>query len=266
MNLSTPTSPKPREPLSILLLGAPGSRKTTFALQFPGVYVIDTDGNLAGPETTIRHGIKDIKTGKLLVSPLDPNLSYSWDSANFTSVGDGPKLEVPMAMRYDRVKDLLTASRNLDCQTVFVDSFTMIDHFIITKILKAQSRDELKPNDYQVVKSNYWELLTKLKGTGKVFIATCHEIPMYEPSPSNMMKEVLVGYEPSLSGKVRHFLGAFFTDIWRCAIEPEATAAGVVMKAKLYTSKTTKSPDLKNSLGLPAVMDATYSEIKKYIV
>lgn len=265
MNLSTPTSPKPREPLSILLLGAPGSRKTTFALQFPQVYVIDTDGNLAGPETTIRHGIKDIKTGKLLVPPIDPNLTYGWDSANFTSVGE-TKLEVPMADRYDRVKSLLTASRNLDCQTVFVDSFTMIDHFIITKILKAQSRDELKPNDYQVVKSNYWELLTKLKGTGKVFIATCHEIPMYEPSPSNMMKEVLVGYEPSLSGKVRHFLGAFFTDIWRCAVETEATPAGNVTKAKLYTSKTPKSPDLKNSLGLPAVMDASYSEIKKYIV
>lgn len=266
MKLSTPSAPKPREPLSILLLGPPGSRKTTFALQFPELYVVDTDGNLAGPETTIRHGIKDIKTGKPTILPINPELSYGWDSANYIEGPNDTKVEVPMAERYARVMQLISAAKTLQQKTVFLDSLTMLDHFIITKILKEQSKEALDTRDYQPLKSAYWALLTKLKGTGKSFIATCHEVPITESDSKNMLKQNVIGYEPSISGKLRHYLGAFFTDIWRCAIETEATTSGPVTKAKLYTCKTPKSPDLKNSLGLPAVMDASYAELKKYIV
>ena len=48
MQLSTPEKNKPREPKSILLIGPPGSGKTTLALQFPKVCVMDCDRNLDG--------------------------------------------------------------------------------------------------------------------------------------------------------------------------------------------------------------------------
>ena len=265
MKLSTPASPKPREPLSILLLGPPGSRKTTFVLStFPDLYVIDTDGNLAGPESTIRQGIKDKATGKSLVNPLNPDLSYGWDSANYTEGPNDTQVEVPMHARYDRVMQLLTAAKNISQKYVFLDSLTMIDYFIVSKIMKEQSSSAISTKDYQTIKSNYWALLTKLKGTGKAFIATCHETPIIESSPTNMMKEVVTGHEPSLSGKIRHFLGAFFSDIYRCQVETVPTTAGNATKANIYTCKTPKSADLKNSLGLPAVIEQ--HEFKKYIL
>jgi predicted NACHT family NTPase len=61
MNVSSPTNPRPLTPLKILLIGPPGSRKTTFGLQFPNVYVEDCDRNLNGPERWLRaNGLKEL--------------------------------------------------------------------------------------------------------------------------------------------------------------------------------------------------------------
>ncbi len=247
MNISSPTTPKPREPLSILLLGPPGSRKTTLTMQFPKPYFIDCDGNLDGPEKFLRaNGHKE--------------LTYGYDSAN-TENGK----EVPVHDRYDRTLSLASNCKDLDVSTVILDGLTLVDQFLVQKILKTQSQSELKPKDYATIKSAYWNLLVRLRASGKDHIVLCHEVPNYETDPKNMMKEIITGYEASISGKFRHFLGAFFKDIWRCQVEQEATPKGMVTVSKLYTCKTVKSPDLKNSLGMPAVMAASYTEIKKYL-
>lgn len=249
MKLSTPSAPKPREPLSILLLGPPGSRKTTLAMQFPRPYFIDCDGNLDGPERYLRaNGF--------------PQLEYGYDSVNFTDDGK----EVAVEKKYDRLEQLLRSARTADCQTVIVDSMTMVNEFIIRKVLDEQKQPAMRPIDWQPLKSFYWKLLVSgIRGMGKTTIVTCHEIILTEPDPKAVMKENIVGYKPSVQGGIADYFGAFFTDIFRCVIETEATTKGPVTKSKLYTCKTTKSPDLKNSLGLPAVIDASYAEIKKYI-
>jgi hypothetical protein len=232
-------------------------------LQFPKLGVVDCDENLDGPESTIRQGIKDKITGKQLVAPIMPDLSYTYGSVNYFD----DARTVPMESRYKRAMDLLNEFKSMpDIQTICLDSLTMMDHYIIKKVLDDQKRTELKPLDYATIKNLYWGLLvTGLRASGKDHIVSCHEIPITEPSPGNMMKEVITGYEPSVTSKIRHFLGAFFKDIWRMVIETEATAQGNVSVVKLYTCKTPKSPELKNSLGLPAVMTASYAEIAKYI-
>ena len=249
MKLSTSTTPKPREPLSILLLGPPGSRKTTLSMQFPKPYFVDCDGNLDGPERFLRkNGFAD--------------LAYGYDSVNFTDDGK----EVRAEDKYDRLELLLRSARTADCETVVVDSMTMVNEFIIRKVLKEQNQSAMRPVDWQPLKSYYWKLLVSgIRALGKTTIVTCHEIILTEPDPKQVMKELIVGYKPSVQGGIADYFGAFFTDIWRSVIETEPTTKGPVTKTKLYTCKTPKSPDLKNSLLMPAVIDASYAEIKKYL-
>ena len=244
MKTSTPTSPKEKEPLSILLLGPPGSGKTTLAMQFPDVHFIDCDRNLDGPERYVR--------------TIKPSLTYTYDSIMVTDDNQ----EVKVEDRYDRLRAKLVEARTLPCQTVVIDTMTMVNEYIIRKVLKQQGQSAMRPMDYQPMKSFYWELLVSgIRSMGKTTIVTCHEIIMTEPDSKQIMKENIVGYKPSVTGGIADYFGGFFTDIWRCETSPTPRGTSYIIR----TNKTTKSPDLKSSMGLPAELPANYEEIKKYL-
>src|SRR5437667_7387442 len=88
MKTSSPQTPKSPSPLKILIMGPPGSRKTTLGLQFPDVHVLDCDNNLDGPERWLR-------------SNGHATLSYTHDSIRYDD--EGKPLEIEDC--YNRVID-----------------------------------------------------------------------------------------------------------------------------------------------------------------
>lgn len=241
MNTSTPTSPKPPSPRKILLIGPPGSRKTTLGLQFPNVYVEDCDRNLDGPERWLRtNGHKE--------------LSYSYNNVRYDSKGQMREI----SDCYNALCDDLTLMANSPSefkqfQTVFVDSLSHVNEFLIRHVLKLQQKKnhplEMEARDWSPFKSYaYILLVSKLEQINKHIICSCHEVKLTETDPKQLMVERVIGYEPFFQGRVGDIIGAFFTDVWRLEIRP---APGGKTETWLQTVKHPRCEHLKNSLGLP---------------
>jgi len=229
MKQSTPTSPKPPDPLSILLIGPPGGGKTTLEMSFPSICVCDCDENLDGPERFLRSKSKDF--------------SYSYERIRY----DDKDLPLDLDKCYDGLMEkLITLKANEHIKTVAVDSLTSVNEFIIQKILRAQRRGEMEARDWIPFKSRMLELINRLRGLGKTSICAVHESKITEPDPKNMMNKTIVGYEPSIQGSIVDYFGGFFTDMWRCTAE---AAPGGLVEFRLQPIRSAKS-DLKNSVGL----------------
>lgn len=246
ITLSTPEKPKPSSPRKILLIGPPGSRKTTFGLQFPNVYVEDCDRNLDGPEKYLR--------------------STGWQG---TYAYNNVRYDAQNKMReihdcYNALCDDLTLMANSpkefeQFQTVFVDSLSHVNEFIIRHVLKMQNKPaktlEMEARDWSPFKSYaYMLLVARLEQINKHVICSCHEMKLTEADPKKVMEVRVVGYEPFFQGKVGDIIGAFFTDVWRLEVRP-----GLADKSEtwLQTVKHPKCEHLKNSLGLPAELNVT---------
>lgn len=259
MKISSPTSPKPVEKKSILLIGPPGGGKTSLLMQFPNLCILDCDRNLDGPDNMIRHGLKDA-TGKIVKSPLNPALSYWYEPIYM----DDTEKPVPVEKCYDYLMQKLTAvAANPSIDWVAIDSLTHINEFIIRKVSAGEKKDVMDPRDWIPFKSHFLNLLvSKIRGLGKHVIATVHEVIQWETDPKNIMVKYEKKYEPSVQGSIADFFGAFFTDMWRCEAK-----IGAMSKVEFWlrTQKTQKS-DLKNSFGLPPDMkDPTWAELNKYM-
>lgn len=259
MKTSSPTSLKPPTPLKILLMGREGTRKTTLCLQFPSVYILDCDRNLDGPELMLRKGLKDT-AGKQLVPPIKPDLSYLYESIRYDDAG----ISLDVEECYNRICDKLKAFKSdpiaKDVKTVVVDSLSHVNEFIIRHTLKMQGKlkktYEMEARDWSPFKSFAYTLLVgRLEEINRTVICTCHEQKVYgPPSQTNLMQPEIIEYEPFFQGKMGEMLGAFFTDVWRTELR---NAPGGKTEMYLQVTKTPKSPNLKNSVGMPPEINIT---------
>lgn len=253
MKQSTPTTPKPKQPKSILLIGPPGGGKTTLAMQFPGLVIFDCDLNLDGPEEYLRDKAK---------LPI----SYNYETITLDTDTDKPR---PVNECYDYIitkLKVLSETPPPDFQTFVLDGLTMINEFVIQKVLAQQNNKVLmEPHFWAPFKSHLMALLVgRLRSLGVNTIVTCHEFIITRPStdPKKIMQEEIVKFCPAVQGGITDFFGGFFTDVLRCTSTP-----GVAGKVdfKLETVKTTLS-ELKNSMGLPGVMESpTYAKLEPYL-
>lgn len=240
---STPTSLRPPQPKQILLIGTPGAGKSTLSMQFPNPYFIDADLNLEGPERRLRK--------------MFPSLEYRYDAVSI----DDALAEVPEGDRFQRLVRLSDKAR-LDpwVKTIIDDSLTNISQFLIWEIMAKQAIQQLRPQDWGAHTGGMYSLLIKQKMIGKTIIMTCHREDK-KKKVDKTLEEVVIGYLPAIRPGIQETLGGFFTDIWHVTLEPKP---GDVFENRIRTMPTTMMPYLKNSMGMPADMPATWAEIKKY--
>lgn len=246
MNTSSPTTPGLQCPYSILLRGSPGAHKTTLALQFPNVGILDCDENLRGPEAYIHTVLK---------KPLE----YRYTRIRYDD--NGKPIENPEEWWKRYVKSFNEMVLDPWVKTIVTDSLTGLNHMLLLYTLKIQGVVAIEKMERQhwlpFIKSMQ-ELAFRMRQTGKTNLVTTHET-----STTNKQGEV-IKYDISLSTKLRENFGWIFTDVWYIEAQPDL--AGQKRPSKLFCTPAGLRKDLKSTNPLiPQELEATWENVNKYL-
>lgn len=218
--------------LRLLLQGESGSGKTTKALQFPGVWVIDCDLNLAGPLRWLRENNKPLPIGYDTVDRKD----------------DGTV--VPEGMRWQRICDLLRdigqrAGPNL--RTIVLDSMSKMNDYNKAHVLRT---NPTKTGGFEMPSwgffyQNWVAMIGTLTAAKINLVVTAHD---------RVDKDELDGSTRvflNVQGQFQSVAGSLFTDVWHAEVKK---VAGVPPRHEwiVRTVSDYRYAGLKNSLGLPA--------------
>lgn len=219
-------------------MGPPGGGKTTFALQWPNLWVADCDQNLAGPLRFLK------AQGRL------PTFSY--DSIAL----DDSNKPLNFVEQWERVEARTTAAlTDPNIQTLFIDSLTHVDRILYQYCCAKQGVKELEFQQWNLFKNTIYRYIMRIRSSGKTLIIACHE-KIETDKKGNVEK-----YTPVISTNIKDYFSYLFTDVWRCTL---SDAGGGKLKATVTTHPTAVS-DLKNSLLLGREVEATYSAVKQAI-
>ena len=226
---------------AILIVGDPGTRKTSLCLQFPKPYIFDADNNLAGPTRAY------------------PDIEFSFDNGHVTSEdwvdkklgvdykeGDAIKPE----HRYLwMAKCLNEASKSDEVQTIVVDSLTSVSEFIMSEIKRQERmKDDATMRIQDWGKYSYFlkNLVVQLKTTEKLVVFTAHNVVDKDESDGRFKTFLAV------PGQSKHTLSGLFNDVWGNYLKQ--SGAGSAQKHE-WRVRTLPNGDndhrgLKESLGL----------------
>jgi hypothetical protein len=250
---------------ALLLVGSPGSGKTTLGLQFPNVYVLDADDNLQGPTEYLK------RTG--LYKP------YFYDSAYRDSEGK----EVSPFQRYTHcVKCLTEAANSPEIDTIFLTSLTGFRDIVRDDILRQRpSNPSVKiggnvptpteanrgmvgfvQQEWDTFAFYFRNLVTLMRSSGKNFILDAH-FEKVQDEADKIFYETL-----AIPGQSRYNLAAMFTDTWQTFIETTGFGAAQKFERKVRTvpSSSTDLKGNKSSFDLPAVFSNEKDAAMKLIL
>ena len=236
------------EPLkshSILIVGDPGSRKTTLALQFPRPYIFDADGNMGGAVEFL--GLKD----------------FYYD-LGFRE--HGKKEEIPPPLRYQHMIECINAAAAADdVDTIILDSLTTIVDIVISEVKRQQ-----KVKDDAIMRIQDWggflylmkRLITKLKTTDKIIVATVHN-KLEKDESDGRWKHFL-----AIPGQTATIIAGLFTDCINVYCKSGNNAAGKKVHEFRIRTLPINSVDhrgIKSSLNLGADIPYSTDFIKKLV-
>lgn len=194
---------KPSNRTAVLIVGDPGTRKTSLALHFPKPYVFDADSNLAGPARKFGETIDFLYDNGHVASAeikLGPNIVYK----------EGETI-LP-AHRYLWMAYCLTeAAKCEEVRTIIVDGLTSITDFVLSEVKRQEIRkddDAMRIQDWGKFAYIMKNLVTQLKTSGKVLVFTGH---------NNVDKDEADGiYKTFLAvpGQSKTTLAGLFNDVW----------------------------------------------------
>lgn len=210
----------------LLLQGPPGSAKTTTACQFPKSYIIDADVNLGGP-------LRFCKNHNLVIP-------VGYDRLDVDETGK----VVPPSARYLRLDKLVSAaSVDPAIETVVLDSATGLAPIVMDEVKRQQPSLKDGRQIYQFFLLATRDFIAKITLMRKNFILIAHE-----KIEQDAMTQI-TQYRVAWPGQLGDYIGAFFTNVWRCEVERE----GLPPKYKyiIRTMQDTQHHGLKNDLELP---------------
>jgi len=224
--------------IRLLLQGPPGSGKTTTINQFPGAYVIDVDVNLGGALRYCKHHNLPIPVG--------------YDRLDVDEAG----IVVPPIARYLRFEKLYNeAMLNDQVRTIIVDSATGFTDVLMSEVKRQQPSVKDGRQLYGFYLEAGKQFLGKLTQTRKHIVVTAHE--RIEQDAMTQITQ----YRIAWPGQLGDYLGAFFTNVWRCEVERE----GIPPKYKfvIRTMQDTQHHGLKNDLELPPIFEFDWNLIQQ---
>jgi hypothetical protein len=188
---------------SVLIVGDPGTRKTSLALHFPRPYIFDADSNLTGP---VRH-YKDMD----FLYDDGHTVSRDWkNSANRIDYKAGDKLQ-PQHKYMWMVVCINEAAESDEVDTIVLDSLTSIVDMMVSEVKRQQGRketDEMRIQDWGKLLYLMKHLVTTLKTCSKTSVFTCHNL-IDKDETDGRYKTFL-----AVPGQSKNILAALFNDVW----------------------------------------------------
>lgn len=219
---------------SILLVGPPKSGKTTFALQFPKVYLADCDNNLDGPARWLK---------------LNKPSALASASADIIKLLPDGKERPDGACWEALIKSSIAAAMDPSIETVVIDGLTWVSLYLQWHLMKAQGKTEMTLPMWQPWQHMLMKFIITLRSSGKTIIFLAHE-ECEKDEADNMMK-----YQVAIPTRLAKTVGGLFTDFWRAEYIPGPS--GAVGKYQIRTMPKINF-SLGNSLGLPPIIDMDY--------
>lgn len=185
------SSQSPDQSVAILLIGDPGSRKTTLALHAPSPYIFDMDHNLAAPARFTK-------------------LPHKYDQAAIDDDGN----EIPMPKRYAHMQSCIVAAvQTPEIKTIILDSFTTLTDILIGEIRRqvpslANPATPLRIQDWGLFAHLFKEIVTRLRHSGKILICCAHQ-KVEKDEADGTYKTFL-----NIPGQSAGTLSGLFTDVW----------------------------------------------------
>lgn len=246
--ISPPTS------VALLLVGSPGTGKTTLALQFPAPYIFDADGNLAGP---LRH--------------LGNKFPFKYDTGNVDDNG----VEVPPFDRFRRFATCIgAAATDPSIRTIIVDSLTTLRDYVRDDILRQRGVNPNVKNAPVITEANRafgtlilqeWEtyafyfrnMVSKLRTSNKHVIFTAHQETIKDEA-DGIFRTFL-----AIQGQTRASFAGLFSDVWNPYVSATGfgDAATHTRMVRTISASSTDERGLKSSLQLPNTWPA--SDLRK---
>lgn len=262
---------------AILLVGAPGSGKTTMACTAPGKkLLIDMDAK-ASMMVNLR---PMVESGELKVWECQaPLIQESLKSRLLRSVGEhaAPPAQEPRGFLEfaSFCQDLDNKPEADEAAVWIVDSLTRVGEHLVRFISFHNRVPTLRPRDYGTYRNAMEEIVDKLKkaaiSRGKHIIMTVHirriEVPTEDAKIIHALdrgkpSEEMVGTAslkvvPSLDGQIAEKLGGYFGEVYFLTAKPGRE--GVVK----YLARTVpdEQSDARTSMGLDPFIAADLSKV-----
>lgn len=248
------------ESTALLLLGSPGSGKSTRALEFPGVYVFDADRNLSGPLRFMQKQGKDLSTIK-------------FDYGDQTSDGK----PVSPFFRWQHMAECLrNAIADPEIKTIVLDGISAIQEMVKDDIFRQRVGPQIisKGREVLITEANrslgqltepewgiygrYWNaLISSLKSTRKTIVVTGHDET--RQNEQNSIWE----YTLSLQGQQRYKFAGLFSDVILC--QSKTTGSGPT-EQKMWQYRTCPVGEQdKRGLKDSFQLDAVFTDFSKLI-
>lgn len=230
---------------AILIVGDPGTRKTSLALHFPGVYIFDADDNVVGPA---RHF-----SSLNFMYDSGTTVSEDWkDPAIRADYKAGDRLEPQHRYRW-MAKCLNEAATSPEVKTIVIDSLTALSDIIYSEVKRQEARKDDQPmriQDFGKFAYIMRNLISQLKANDKLFVLIAHQTIDKDES-DGVFKTFL-----NVPGQSKTTLAGMFNDVLATYVAQSGAGANIKHEFKIRTLPAGKNDHrgLKTSLGLPQTL------------
>lgn len=245
---------------TLVLVGSPGTGKTTTSLMFPKPYIFNADNNLRGALAYLKS------------KGFEPDFTYD----DYDKDDNGKPVD--KRLQYAHMIKCIQAAGASDCETIIIDGATAVSEIIGYKCLSAGGLTigdgintidaTMRIQDWGVF-SGLWRFLVQtVKSFNKHSVFICH-VDIDKDEITGVQKEFI-----AIPGRFSKLISGYANEAWLAQLDTETRVNGKLETRRMIHTipglrqdklglKTTSNIGTTHALG--AGFEATFEELQKRI-